>query len=164
VTRYLRILFVFWSVWLSPLAAQNANILDAYNGDFESGLAQWRFFEVPSPLGSTATSVTTDVARGSKAMRLIFATPNASLLDRALDNWDTNVPVAEGQKYTVSTGEDPDTRYTEIAYHIWVLRPKPVCPERGKQGLRTDRQLSDLQHGRNGTGDGSVLLDRISSE
>jgi len=102
VTRYLRIFSLFCLFWLSPLAAQTANILDAYNGDFESGLAQWRFFEVPSSLGSTATVVTSDVARGTKAIKLVFVAPDASLGDRALDNWDTNVPVAEGQSYTVS--------------------------------------------------------------
>ena len=87
--------FLIFFVWAGAanLNAQAVNILDAYNGDFESGLAQWRFFEVPNILGSTATVVSTDVARGTKAIKVDFVAPDASFVDRALDNWDTNVPV-----------------------------------------------------------------------
>lgn len=83
-------------------SSSQTNILAAYNGDFELGLTQWRFFEVPTALGSTASVVSTDIAQGTKAIKLTFVTPDSSLVDRALDNWNTNVPVVGGQNYKVS--------------------------------------------------------------
>jgi hypothetical protein len=104
---YRRVRAVGWCAVLAVLCAsaavsQPVNVLDRYNGSFESGLdANWRFFEVPTPLGSTAV-VTSDAALGTKAIKLTFVQPVATLVDRALDNWDTNVPVSGGAEYTLS--------------------------------------------------------------
>jgi hypothetical protein len=82
--------------------AQN-NILNAYNGNFASGLDYWRFFEVPTSLGSTATVIDTDLAQGAtKAILVKYVPPKSTLQDRALDNWSANVGVAPSQKYTAS--------------------------------------------------------------
>ncbi len=50
--------------WCTSFA--QTNLLDAYNGSFESGLSSWRFFEVHKSLGSTATVESTDVDRALK--------------------------------------------------------------------------------------------------
>lgn len=86
--------------WCTSFA--QTNLLENYNGDFESGLNSWRFFEVPKSLGSTAAVETTDVAQGAKAILLTFVPPDSTLADRALDNWDANVAVDPGGKYTAS--------------------------------------------------------------
>jgi len=86
--------------WCTSFA--QTNLLDNYNGSFESGLVSWRFFEVPKALGSTATVQSTDVAQGAKAVKLTFVAPDSTLADRALDNWDANVAVAPGGAYTAS--------------------------------------------------------------
>jgi hypothetical protein len=79
-----------------------ANVLDSYNGSFESGLSLWRFFEVPKSLGSTATVDTINVAQGAKAIKLTLVVPDTTLADRAFDNWDANAGVTAGEKYTAS--------------------------------------------------------------
>jgi Secretion system C-terminal sorting domain len=78
------------------------NLLGKYNGGFESGLISWRFFEVPKSLGSTAVVESTDVAQGTKAVKLTFIQPDSTLQDRALDNWDDNVGVAPRGSYSAS--------------------------------------------------------------
>jgi hypothetical protein len=99
--HFVKIFFVFLIAgWCTSFA--QVNLLDNYNGGFESGLASWRFFEVPKSLGSTAGVVTTDVAQGTKAIKLMLVTPDTTLADRAFDNWDANVAVAPGGQYTAS--------------------------------------------------------------
>lgn len=107
--RSCRILLIAWYVWLSPLSAQTGNILEAYNGDFESGMVQWRFFEVPASLGSTATVITTGAARGTKAINVTYVAAVPSLVDRGFDNWEANVPVVGGQSYTASVQARTDS-------------------------------------------------------
>jgi len=86
----------------TPVHDPYASLLAIYNGSFESGLDYWRFFELPNSMGSTAAINSSDVADGSKAVKLTFVTPNNALTDRALDNWDAKVGVVSGRKYTAS--------------------------------------------------------------
>ena len=97
-------LFLLILVVLVPrlLLAQAPDLLRSFNGGFEEGLRYWRFFEVPSPLGSTAEIETTQVAEGRKAVKLTFVPPSNSLQDRGFDNWNAGVPVVAGGTYTVS--------------------------------------------------------------
>ncbi|NOY57434.1 MAG: hypothetical protein GXO75_00675, partial [Calditrichaeota bacterium] len=91
------ILLIFFS---RNILAQDLDLLAAYNGDFENGFTSWRFFEVPNNIGSKAEITTTDVAHGSKAVKITFVPADASVIDRGFDNWDANVPVIGGVKYT----------------------------------------------------------------
>lgn len=86
----------------TPVHDPYASLLAAYNGSFESGLDSWRFFELPNSIGSTTAIDSSDVADGSKAVKLTFVTPDNTLTDRALDNWDAKVGVVSGRKYTAS--------------------------------------------------------------
>jgi len=109
--RYVGIFFILLIVGSCTSFAQT-NLLDSYNGGFESGLTSWRFLEVPKSLGSTAAVETTDVAQGAKAVMLTFVAPDSALADRALDNWDANVAVAPGGTYTASVQAKTSTAGT----------------------------------------------------
>jgi len=84
------------------LLSQTVNLLANFNGDFEKGLAYWRFFEVPASLGSTAEVETTDMVQGQKAVKLTFVASTGTLRDRGFDNWEANVPVVGGAAYTAT--------------------------------------------------------------
>ena len=75
------------------------DILAGFNGSFEDDLLNWRFFEVPNELGSTVEIVTGDVVDGAKAAKVTFTKPDAILVDRSLDNWDSNMPLEAGKEY-----------------------------------------------------------------
>jgi len=100
--RSIKIFFILLIAgWCTSFA--QINLLNSYNGSFESGLEYWRFFEVPTSLGSTATVIDTDLVPGAtKAVLVKFVPPKSTLQDRALDNWNANVGVAPSQKYTAS--------------------------------------------------------------
>ena len=95
-------LIIILLIGLSDLLAQNGNLLDPFNGDFEDGLDRWRFFEVPANIGSRAEVVTSDAAQGGKAVKIVFVPDDGSVADRGFDNFDTNVPVIGGENYTAS--------------------------------------------------------------
>lgn len=73
--------------------------LEGFNGSFEDDLMFWRFFEVPNSLGSTVEIITGDVVDGAKAAKVTWAEPDASLGDRALDSWDSNMPLEPNVEY-----------------------------------------------------------------
>lgn len=75
------------------------DILDGFNGSFEDDLDNWRFFEVPNDLGSTVEIITGDVVDGAKAAKVTFVEADATLVDRSLDNWDSNMPLMPDTEY-----------------------------------------------------------------
>ncbi len=75
------------------------DVLKDYNGSFEDGLTFWRFFEVPNSLGSMAEIIQGDVIDGANAAKITFVEPDATLGDRALDNWDSNMALEPGAEY-----------------------------------------------------------------
>ena len=83
----------------SSLYAQE-NILAPYNGGFENGITNWRFFEVPNNIGSTAEVITTDVSEGLQAIKITYVADDGTVVDRGFDNWDARVPVVAGSEYT----------------------------------------------------------------
>ena len=84
------IIFFLLSAACFQIFAQDYDILEDYNGDFEAGMTHWRFFEVPNDLGSTAEFVTDDVAQGIQAVKLTFVANDGTLQDHGFDNFDTN--------------------------------------------------------------------------
>ena len=92
------VLIAFLSV--TSLYAQETNILIPFNGGFENGMTNWRFFEVPTNIGSTAEITTTDVIEGLQAVKVNFVPDDGSVVDRGFDNWDARVPVIAESDYT----------------------------------------------------------------
>ena len=86
----------------TPVNDPYASLLENYNGSFESGLNFWRFFELPNSIGSTATIDSSNVADGSKAVKLTFVPPDNTLTDRGFDNLGTKVGVVPGREYSAS--------------------------------------------------------------
>jgi len=74
--------------------------LTNYNGDFENGLTNWRFFEVPNALGSTA-QISSSVVSGTKAVMITYVATDGTLQDRGFDNWTSHPPVIGGQVYNL---------------------------------------------------------------
>ena len=74
----------FWKLLLvilinaSTLFSQDINLLEKYNGDFELGAAFWRFFEVPTSMGSS-WETTDDAINGDWAMKLIWNAADGSV-------------------------------------------------------------------------------------
>ena len=86
--------------------------MEPYNGDFEDGVSQWRFFEIPLENGSSATS-TMDAVSGNYAMKINYATDFGDVIDRGFDNWWAGVPVCEDEIYTCKAFVKGDTNSTE---------------------------------------------------
>ncbi|MDO9614745.1 MAG: hypothetical protein Q7J86_09495 [Bacteroidota bacterium] len=85
----------------SAILSQNVNILGNFNGDFESGITNWRFFEVPNNIGSRY-ELTTDAISGNPAMKLIYVADDSGVVaDRGFDNRPANVRVIPGTAYTL---------------------------------------------------------------
>lgn len=83
----------------TPVETEFIDILKDRNGGFEKGLDGWRFFEVPTSLGSKAEIIQGDVVEGANAVKLTFMDVQAGLADRALDRWDARIPMQEGVEY-----------------------------------------------------------------
>lgn len=64
-------------------ANAQTNIMAYFNGDFENGLTNWRLFEVPNSLGSTA-EITSDAICGTHAVKITFKGPTLN------DYWNGN--------------------------------------------------------------------------
>lgn len=77
------------------------NVLAGFNGSFEQDLQFWRFYEVPNSLGSVAEIVTDPehVIDGEKAAKVTYVAADETLVDRSLDNWDSNMPLEAGKEY-----------------------------------------------------------------
>ncbi|GAB5554967.1 MAG: hypothetical protein Sapg2KO_45580 [Saprospiraceae bacterium] len=90
------------------------DILAGFNGSFEEDLDFWRFYEVPNSLGSTVEIITGDVVHGAKAVKVTYAPPTESLVDRSLDLWDSRMPLEPGVEYFGSfwTKKGPSTEGT----------------------------------------------------
>ena len=80
--------------------SQDINILEKFNGDFEVGMAFWRFFEVPNNIGSYY-EVTDDAISGNQAMKLVWVATDGTVNDRGFDNWSASVPVFALTEYSV---------------------------------------------------------------
>lgn len=93
----LLILIVLFNV--TSVFSQEVDLLKNYNGDFENGIAFWRFFEVPYNIGSS-WEITDDVVSGNQAMLLDFVKTNGTVKDRGFDNWSAHVPVLGEEEYT----------------------------------------------------------------
>lgn len=132
---------------LTPLQA--ANLLDAYNGNFENGLTHWRFFEVPQNIGSRIEINTDDPAQGEKAVQITFVSDEGTVADRGFDNWDARVPVVAGETYT-ATIQAKAVSGTDL--HLWVTLgyfdfQQQVVHERSASFLLTDSyQTFELQN------------------
>ena len=93
--------------------------LEGFNGSFEDGLTNWRFFEVPNSIGSTAEIINGDVINGANALKITYMEPDANLGDRALDNWDSNMTLNPGAEYLAkfwAKTETPDNGVLKIGY------------------------------------------------
>jgi hypothetical protein len=88
--------------------SQNIDILRNFNGDFENGITFWRFFEVPSNIGSRY-ELTSDAINGNQAIKIIYVAADATVTDRGFDNWSARVPVLPGSQYTLRTFVKSDT-------------------------------------------------------
>ncbi|MBC8185871.1 T9SS type A sorting domain-containing protein [candidate division KSB1 bacterium] len=86
-------------ILFNALVSQEVNLLNNYNGDFESGLTFWRFFEVPNNIGSQVEITSAEAAQGNQAVKITFVLDDGSVIDRGFDNWDANVPVIGGENY-----------------------------------------------------------------
>ena len=96
-----KILFLLLLFNASVIYSQNINIMGNFNGDFEGGITNWRFFEVPNSIGSHY-ELTTDAISGNQAMKLVYvADSRGTVADRGFDNWSANVPVIAGSEYTL---------------------------------------------------------------
>jgi hypothetical protein len=93
------ILFLAFFFCISVAQAQT-NILANYNGDFESGLTNWRFFEVPNSIGSTAVITSTAIS-GTKAVKVTNVAIDGTVADRGFDNWNAHPPVTGGEVYNL---------------------------------------------------------------
>jgi hypothetical protein len=82
--------------------SQNIDILRNFNGDFENGITFWRFFEVPSNIGSRY-ELTPDAVSGNQAIKIIYVAADATITDRGFDNWSARVPVMSGSQYSLRT-------------------------------------------------------------
>ena len=89
------------------LYAQDVNILENFNGDFEDGTTFWRFFEVPDNIVS-ALELTTDAVSGSKAIKINYVAADATIQDRGFDNWSAGIPVIVGTEYTLKASIKSD--------------------------------------------------------
>ena len=133
---------------VSSLFAQNSNLLENFNGDFERGLTYWRFFEVPNNLGSSAEVTTTDVASGSKAVKITFVADDGSVVDRGFDNQGANVPVQAGGKYVagvqarVEAGND---LYLRITFGFFDINHNVIDEGSKKFLLSTTFQKFELE-------------------
>jgi len=84
------------------LYSRGTNLLAPYNGGFENGMTNWRFFEVPNNIGSTAEVITDDVIEGLQAIKITFVHDDGTVVDRGFDNWSTRVPIVAGSEYIAS--------------------------------------------------------------
>ncbi len=93
---------LLFCVFFNTISAfsQDVDLLKNYNGDFENGMAYWRFFEVPENIGST-WEITDDAASGNQAVVLDWVEANNNVQDRGFDNWRAHVPVVGEEEYTV---------------------------------------------------------------
>jgi hypothetical protein len=90
----------FDPIWTEGESKEDmVDILNDFNGSFEDDLEFWRFFEVPNSLGSTTEIIKGDVVHGAKAAKVTYEAATPALGDRALDNWDANMPLEEGAEY-----------------------------------------------------------------
>ncbi|NKB71864.1 MAG: T9SS type A sorting domain-containing protein [Candidatus Latescibacteria bacterium] len=80
----------------------NLEILKDSNGSFEEGLAFWRFFEVPNPLGSSTEIIQDDIIDGANALKITYMPADATLRDRALDNWDAPMSLQPDTIYSLT--------------------------------------------------------------
>ena len=96
----IKLIIVFILFNVTSLFSQEVDILKNYNGDFENGIAFWRFFEVPDNIGSS-WEITDDAVSGNQAMILDWVKTDGTVNDRGFDNWTANVPVISGAEYTV---------------------------------------------------------------
>jgi hypothetical protein len=93
-------LFLALFFCLSLIQAQT-NILANYNGDFEDGFTNWRFYEVPNSIGSTA-EITSTAVSGTKAVKLTCVANNdGKVTNRAFDNWGHCAPVTGRRVYNL---------------------------------------------------------------
>ncbi len=92
------VLFVLLSI--TTIYSGTTNLLAPYNGGFENGMTNWRFFEVPNNIGSTAEITTTDVTEGLQAVKITFVSDDGTVVDRGFDNWSARVPIVAGSQYT----------------------------------------------------------------
>ncbi|MEN8155531.1 MAG: glycosyl hydrolase family 28-related protein [Bacteroidota bacterium] len=97
------------SILFSALSAfsLDVNILERFNGDFEDGINFWRFFEVPSNIGSS-WEITSDAINGIKAMKISYVASDGTVTDRGFDNWSAGVPVIAGTEYTLKAAMKSD--------------------------------------------------------
>jgi hypothetical protein len=87
-------------IWTEgEVAVPMIDVLADFNGSFEDDFEFWRFYEVPNALGSTAEIITGDVVQGAKAAKVTYMAPDAELVDRSLDTWDSNMPLEAGKEY-----------------------------------------------------------------
>ncbi len=95
--------------------SQDVDLLKNYNGDFENGIAFWRFFEVPENIGSS-WEITDDAVSGNQAMILDWVATDGTVNDRGFDNWSARVPILGEEEYTVKafmkSDEDSGLRVT----------------------------------------------------
>ncbi len=90
----------FDPVWIQggPIV-QLVDIMENYNGSFEDNMANWRFYEVPNSLGSTAEIIQGDVVHGANAVKITYVEPDETLGDRSLDLWDSNMALEPETEY-----------------------------------------------------------------
>lgn len=94
---------------VSVVYSNGTNLLAPYNGGFENGMANWRFFEVPNNIGSTAEVITDDVAEGLQAIKIIYVADDGTVVDRGFDNWNARVPIVPGAEYTAKVTSKIDS-------------------------------------------------------
>ncbi len=135
-----KIITLFLLLNVSAVFSQEVDILKNYNGGFESGMAFWRFFEVPNNIGSS-WEITDDAVAGNSAMKLTFVEANASVGDRGFDNWTARVPVISGTEYTVKAflkSDQASGLRVNMLFGFFTSSGEPIKPQSSVNCSLTD--------------------------
>ncbi len=107
-------------IWTEGIPIVNMiDVLSDFNGSFEDNLTNWRFYEVPNPIGSKADIINGDVVDGAKAVKITYVEPGSNLVDRSLDNWDSNMTLVPGAEYFCkfwTKTDSPDKGKINVTY------------------------------------------------